>query len=378
MDVPMQEALWSAVADVGIIRGLVIAGGSALVLVGLVGLVLSCAAIRQTVSEGGTPRRRLGIVGSVLFLAIGASLVLGVGIIIPLGALRMKDFDLADRLAEVSGRVSLVNVQAREQSAQVVREILSQPRYREPKRLNRYELKVCSQSGEDGIIAEIFRRVGTASRYFVEFGAADGFENNTALLVRQGWSGLWIDGDTQAVNRARALFASEIAAGKLTVLDEFITAENIEDLFRRGNVPEEFDLLSIDIDRNDYHVWEKITHYRPRVAVVEYNAGIPPTMSWVIPYDPKGYGRNPFGSGNGASLKALEELGAKKGYKLVGCNLCGVNGFFVRNDLVGERFAAPYTAENHFEPFRWEYMRIPRCDPRISGDQEEGRSASVR
>ncbi len=96
MDVPIQETLWSAVADVGIKRGLVIAGGSALVLVGLVGLVLSWAAIRQTVSEGGTPRRRLGIVGSVLFLAVGALLVLGVGIIIPLGALRMKDFDLAD------------------------------------------------------------------------------------------------------------------------------------------------------------------------------------------------------------------------------------------------------------------------------------------
>ncbi len=112
--------------------------------------------------------------------------------------------------------------------------------------------------------------------------------------------------------------------------------------------------------------------------MVEYNAGIPPTMSWVIPYEPNGYGRNLFGSGNGASLKALEELGAKKGYKFVGCNLCGVNSFFVRNDLVGDHFAAPYTAENHFEPFRMDYIRIPRCDPRISGDQEEDRSASVR
>jgi hypothetical protein len=75
-------------------------------------------------------------------------------------------------------------------------------------------------------------------------------------------------------------------------------------------------------------------------------------MSWVVPYDPKAWGWNTFGNGNGASLKALEELGAKKGYNLVGCDLCGVNAFFVRNDLLKDRFAAPYTAENHYEPFR--------------------------
>jgi hypothetical protein len=377
MDVSTQETLWSALADVGIKRGLVIAGGGTLVLIGLVGLVLSWAAVRQTVSEVGRPRRRF-IAGSVVLTSIGALLVLGVGIIMPLGALRMENFYFADRLDDISNRVSLVSNLARAQSEQIVREILSQPRYRDPKRINRYELKVCSQSGEDGIIAEIFRRVGTSNRYFVEFGSSDGIENNTALLLRQGWSGLWIDGDTAAVGRARALFASEIADGRLTVLEAFITAENIEDLFRQGKVPEEFDLVSIDIDRNDYYVWEKITRFRPRVAVVEYNSGIPPTMSWVVPYDPKGYGLNQFGTGNGASLKALEELGAKKGYNLVGCNLCGVNSFFVRKDLVGDQFAAPYTAENHFEPFRWEYMRTPRCNPRIGAEQEKDHSASGR
>jgi len=376
MDVPMQEALWSAVAEVGIKRCLLIAGGGALVLLGLVGLVLSPSSIRQTVSEGGRPRRRLLILGSVLLLATGAFLILSVGIIIPLGALRLKNNYVANRMTFVPEQLERIVAEA--QSEQVVREILSRPRYQDPKRLNRYELRVCSQNGEDGILAEIFRRIGTANRYFVEFGASDGSENNTALLLRQGWSGLWIDADTPAVNRARASFASEIAAGKLTVLQGFITAENIEDLFRQGNVPEEFDLLSIDIDRNDYHVWEKITHYRPRVAVVEYNSGIPPTMSWVVPYDPKAFGWNSFGTGNGASLKALEELGAKKSYSLVGCELGGVNSFFVRNGLVGNHFAAPYTAENHFEPFRRAYARMPRCDPRIGGDQEKDHSPPGR
>ena len=95
---------------------------------------------------------------------------------------------------------------------------------------------------------------------------------------------------------------------------------------------------------------------RPRVVIVEYNAGLPPTYSWKIPYDPKAYGFNPMGNGNGASLKALEELGAEKGYSLVGCTLTGVNAFFVRNDLLGDHFAAPYTAENHYEPFRFRYL----------------------
>ena len=142
------------------------------------------------------------------------------------------------------------------------------------------------------------------------------------------------------------------------MLETFITAENIEELFGRAKVPEEMDLLSIDIDRNDYYVWEKITHYRPRVVIVEYNSVVPPTMSWVVPYDPKAYGWAKFGNlqHNGASLKALEELGAKKGYSLVGCDLCGVNAFFVRNDLLGDHFAKPYTAENHHEPFRFNYL----------------------
>jgi hypothetical protein len=135
-------------------------------------------------------------------------------------------------------------------------------------------------------------------------------------------------------------------------MQAFITAENIEELFAKGKVPEEFDLLSIDIDRNDIYVWEKIVHYKPRVAIVEYTSLYPPTMSWKIPYDPKGMWAGGT-THTGASLKALEEMGAQKGYCLVGCNLNGVNAFFVRKDLVGDKFAAPYTAENHYEPSRF-------------------------
>src|SRR5262249_3246314 len=158
------------------------------------------------------------------------------------------------------------------QTDQLTRAILADPRHQDPKKLNRYEYKVWSQNGEDGIIAEIFRRIGTTNRYFVEFGASNGAENNTALLVRQGWHGLWMAADTKAIKTVGETSRPEIEAGRLTVLETFITAENIEDLFRRAKVPEEMDLLSIDIDRNDYYVWEKITHYRPRAVIIEYNS----------------------------------------------------------------------------------------------------------
>ncbi len=228
------------------------------------------------------------------------------------------------------------------------RRVLSQPRYRDPRRLNHFELKVYSQAGEDGIIREIFNRIGVTNKFFVEFGSGDGEENNTVLLLRSGWTGVWMDGNQQFVDRARTKFAQEIKSGRLTVLNAFVTAENIEELFGLAGIPPEFDLLSVDIDRNDYWVWSKVERYRPRAAVVEYNSFFPPGTEWVIPYDPQGVwdGTIRFG----ASLRALEKLGRKKGYLLVGCNLGGVNAFFVREELVGSRFSGPFTVENLFEP----------------------------
>jgi hypothetical protein len=228
--------------------------------------------------------------------------------------------------------------------------LLSQPRYRDPKRLALYEAKAFSQNGEDGIIAEIFQRIGTTNRYFTEFGSADGRENNTVLLLRQGWHGLWMDVNPDLVRAAEGYFRREVNSKQLQIVRAFITKENIQDLFRKAGVPAEFDLLSIDIDRNDYYVWEAIREFRPRAVVIEYNAIFPPTVDWVIEYDANAMWD--VTSRYGASLAALERLGRTKGYSLVGCNLTGVNAFFVRNDLVGDKFSAPYTAANHYEPAR--------------------------
>ena len=122
------------------------------------------------------------------------------------------------------------------------------------------------------------------------------------------------------------------------------------------SLTEEPDILSIDIDYNDLHIWRAIENYRPRIVIMEYNAIFPPGVAWTVPYEADAWwtvGSSHFG----ASLQALEELGREKGYSLVGCSLSGVNSFFVRDDLLGENlFVDPFTAKNHFEPARYWMM----------------------
>ncbi|MBI1812272.1 FkbM family methyltransferase [Candidatus Peregrinibacteria bacterium] len=185
-----------------------------------------------------------------------------------------------------------------------------------------------SQNGEDGIIAAVFAMIGTTNRSCVEFGVEDGMESNTRhLIVKKGWKGLLMDGSHEVLERR--------------VHREFITTENIEDLFRKYHVPKEFDLLSIDIDGNDYWIWKAITTYRPRVVIIEYNAHLPPEESKTIPYDPAFvWDTTDY---YGASLLALRKLGEAKGYTLLGTDRNGVNAFFVESSLV----------PGHFDPLLW-------------------------
>ncbi len=240
--------------------------------------------------------------------------------------------------------------------------LLADCRHSDPRKLNKYEWTVFSQSGEDGIIAEIFRRIGIAHKTFVEFAAGDGVENNTVHLLNSGWRGVWMEAHDAFVDQIVQRHSRKINEGALRFRREFITAENIESLLELTDVPEEIDLLSIDIDRNDYWVWSKITRCRPRVVVIEYNAVFPPGCEWVIEYaaDATWDGTSNFG----ASLTALEMMALRKGYRLVGCNLAGVNAFFVREDLVQERFCSPFTAENHYEPPRYYLTRRVVGHPR--------------
>lgn len=231
--------------------------------------------------------------------------------------------------------------------------LLQTPKHRDPRALAPHGFKVYSQDQEDGILHEIFRRIGIVHSTFIEIGVSHGRECNTRLLLRQGWKGLWIDGNMDYVAEIRRFFAKELAVGQLTLIHAFVTRENVDDLLTPHLVGAntEVDLFSIDIDGNDFHVLGAISAIAPRVIVLEYNPIFAPPIEWVAAYDPhrQWQGDDDYS----ASLKSYELLLATKGYALIGCTLNGSNAFFVRRELLGDRFVLDTSAEYHHEPQRF-------------------------
>jgi hypothetical protein len=225
-------------------------------------------------------------------------------------------------------------------------------RYRDPQRLLVHGAQYWSQNFEDGMIAEIFRRIGVTTKTFLEIGVGNGSENNTTALLSAGWGGWWLEGDQRQYDSiAERLKATPEVASRLKVRQAFVSAENISGILSEMQCPDEVDLFSLDIDLNTYHIWAALKAFRPRVVVVEYNAGIPAEQVWIHPYEPEKWWD--VTQDMGASLKAYELLGKERGYSLVGCDITGANAFFIRSDLVENKFAAPFTAENHYEPPRY-------------------------
>jgi hypothetical protein len=258
--------------------------------------------------------------------------------------------DLALLKSEVSHIRRRINAMAFMQKERYVRDLLSDPKYEDKRRLERHGLKVYSQTDEDGIIQEIFKRIGAGGQAFVEFGVENGLENNTLKLLLEGWQGLWMEGSARLTAGIEAKFQDVIAAGRLHVRCAFVDRDNVNSLIGE-HVSGEIDLLSIDIDGNDIYVLEAITVVTPRVIVVEYNGKFPPPISVAQQYNPsfRWSGTDYVGS----SLAAVTKVAARRGYSLVGCGIAGVNAFFVRNDLVGDHFQPPFTAENHYHPARY-------------------------
>lgn len=220
--------------------------------------------------------------------------------------------------------------------------------------LEQYGYKVFSQNDEDGIIAEIFRRIECEHKVFVEFGVENGLESNCHLLLHKGWSGLWIEGNRESYAQMQEKFRPLIRQGTLKAVNAFITKENINDLIDSAGIAGEIGLLSIDVDGNDYDIWEAVDVVDPAVVVIEYNGKFPPDVEWKMAYD-----RNHMWNGtdwHGASLKALQLLGEKKGYQLVGTGLNGANAFFVKRTLADGRFYEPATAEALYNPLRLELV----------------------
>ena len=193
-----------------------------------------------------------------------------------------------------------------------------------PTNLYDFEKKVYSQNGEDGVLEKIFEVIGKTNSMYVEFGVEDGQERNTRYLQEKGWSGLLMDGGYE--NK------------QIQLQKEYITAENISMLFTKYKVPTTFDLLSIDIDYNDWYVLKEILQtYTPRVICMEYNASLG-LEDKIVVYDPKYmwlYNRSNYFN---ASLYCIHRLCKKHNYTLVYCEKMGVNSFFVHNSCHPEVF----------------------------------------
>ena len=192
------------------------------------------------------------------------------------------------------------------------------------------EHRVFSQNGEDGVIDALVR-ILNPPKFFVEFGVGDGWSCNTRLLAEvREWGGLYIecDGPDFAHLARRYRFSEKVACHHGAV-----TPDNVSDIFRSSGVPHRFGVLSIDIDGQDFYVWRALSdEFRPDIVVIEFNAEHDPNCQIVeVPSTEQG---SAPGRMWGASLQALTQLAAEKGYVLVHVEMTRVNAFFVSEEVL--------------------------------------------
>jgi hypothetical protein len=190
--------------------------------------------------------------------------------------------------------------------------------------LFRYADNVMSQCGEDGIIAQIIKLITPQHQYCVEFGAWDGkFASNCYNLLRShGWSGLMIEANTEKFQELSETYAG---AQNVALANRFVELEGdnkLDNILREYGAPISPGLISIDIDGNDYYVWESLTDHRPEIVVIEMNPTVPNDVVFIQ--------EKSFDVNQGCSLAALVLLGKEKGYELAACTM--FNALFVRAD----------------------------------------------
>ncbi len=268
--------------------------------------------------------------------------------------------DLADQLGPMKGSLSVLHKRISDLMVLQGRTIANQNRNLAMKSLHDAEFKVFSQFGEDGIIQYLTDVLITneQERVFIEFGVENYLESNTRfLLVNNNWRGLVLDGSAAHIASIQA--QDFYWRHDLTAQQAWISCENINEIISNAGFAGQIGLLSVDIDGNDYWVWQAIEVVSPVIVVIEWNSIFGPDAAVSIPYDPA------FCRGQahyshlyyGASIAALEQLGKQKGYSLIGSNSAGNNLFFVRNDRLGN--LKPLAAQEAFVKSRIRESRDP-------------------
>ncbi len=192
--------------------------------------------------------------------------------------------------------------------------------------LSEFEFDIYSQSGEDGLLPELFRRLGITGGYVVEFGAWDGMVySNTYNLIKTNprFEAIYIEGDEE---RFKDLQRTAQKTGRITPICTFVQPtgeQSLDSILKKTPVPKEFELLSIDIDSFDYQVWQHFSGYKPKVVIIEVNSSVLLDVEQI-------HGEN---NKQGSSFTSTLALGHAKGYR---CVHHRGNMIFVRNDLVGK------------------------------------------
>ena len=203
--------------------------------------------------------------------------------------------------------------------------------------LSDVEFRCYSQNGQDGILLYIFSVIGTTNRRVVEICAGDGIECNAAnLIINHGWLGLLIDGDAQQIAQGKSFYGScrTTWVSPPSLVNAWVTTDNINRLVVEQGFSGPIDLLSLDLDGNDYWVWRSLDCIEPNVVVLEFNAACGPKRSVAMSYDSDfrlDHGVQPYRCG--ASLPAFVNLARRRGYRLVGVESLGFNAFFVREGI---------------------------------------------
>lgn len=234
--------------------------------------------------------------------------------------------------------------------------------------LNGFGAKYFSQTDEDGITLEIVRRLGIKTGAFAELGVGNGLENNTLILLANGWRGFWIGGES-------LVFNDKLNPKRFAFFRDWVSLENVARLMGQGFeiiATNELDVLSLDLDGNDFYIAQEILKagILPKLFILEYNAKFAPPIKWTIKYD-----ANHLWDGTdyfGASLALLSGLLTEFSYTLICCNAAtGANAFFVRNEYLSHFPDVPNDIEDIFVGCqyqlykRWGHPPSPKTVERI-------------
>jgi hypothetical protein len=250
------------------------------------------------------------------------------------------------------GTYDLLKIQSIQQESEYNR-VKDQMHLKLPENVALSGFKKYSQTDEDGIIEEIFKRIHN-NKTFLEIGIQTGIECNTLYLLLKGWKGTWVEGSEKYCQVIEKELGGKSFKDKLLVVNSFIDRENIVGIFKSSFGffnSKELDFFSLDIDGNDYYIMEELfkSAIFPKVVCVEYNAKFHPPHKFKIRYNKTHvWDKTDY---MGCSLQEYTDLFTSFNYTLLCCNLPGINAFYVRNDFAS--LFNEYTINEIYQPYRY-------------------------